>query len=277
VSNPVFTSSRAFQDPVQRRGQQAQGYADGHAVSAATLEQMYGQPSATPVQTNRITYDDVIVKTGGLLALVVVAAVVAWQVSPAMPGLYIGGAIVGFVLALVNIFKKSPSPALIMAYAVAEGVFLGGLSYFINQFYEGVAMQALIATVVTFAVVLIGFTSGRLRATPKLTKMFVIAMISYAAFSLVNLGIMLFGASDSAWGLRSGVEIAGLPLGVIIGAVAVLLAAYSLVMDFEQIKHGVEVGVPRKLAWTFAFGLVVTLVWLYVEFLRIFAILSGRD
>ena len=277
MSNPVFTSSRAFQDPVQQRGNQVQGYDYGTAASAATLENMYAQPSATPVQTNRLTYDDVIVKTGGLLALVVIAAAVSWQLSPAMPGLYIAGAIIGFVLALINIFKKSPSPALIMGYAVAEGVFLGGLSVFLDTLYPGVAMQALIATVVTFAVVLIGFKSGKLRTSPKLTKMFFIAMISYAAFSLVNLGLMLFGATDAAWGLRSGVEIAGLPLGVIIGAVAVLLASYSLVMDFEQIKHGVEVGVARNLAWTFAFGLVVTLVWLYVEFLRIFAILAGRD
>ncbi|QIK84176.1 Bax inhibitor-1/YccA family protein [Sanguibacter sp. HDW7] len=277
MSNPVFTSSRAFRDPVQQRGNQAQGYDYGTAASAATLENMYAQPSASPVQTNRLTYDDVIVKTGGLLALVVIAAAVSWQLSPSMPGLYIGGAIVGFVLALVNIFKRTPSPALIMGYAAAQGVFLGGLSVFLDTIYPGVAMQALIATVVTFGVVLVGFKSGKLRTSPKLTKMFFIAMISYAAFSLVNLGMMLFGATDSAWGMRSDVSIAGLPLGVIIGAVAVLLASYSLVMDFEQIKHGVEVGVPRNLAWTFAFGLVVTLVWLYVEFLRIFAILSGRD
>lgn len=277
MSNPVFTSSRAFRDPVQQRGHSAQGFGDGSAASAATLESMYSQPAATPVQTNRITYDDVIVKTGGLLALVVVLAAISWQVAPSMPGLYIGGAIIGFVLALVNIFKRTPSPALIMGYAAAQGVFLGGLSFFLDQFYPGVAMQALIATVVTFVVVLLGFKSGKLRTSPKLTKMFFIAMISYAAFSLVNLGIMLFGSNDAAWGLRSSVEIAGLPLGVIIGALAVLLASYSLVMDFEQIKHGVEVGAPRNLAWTFAFGLVVTLVWLYVEFLRIFAILSGRD
>lgn len=277
MSNPVFTSSRAFQDPVQQRGNQAQGYDYGTAASAATLEDMYAQPTATPVQTNRLTYDDVIVKTGGLLALVIVAAAVSWQLSPSMPGLYVVGGIVGFVLALVNIFKRQPSPALIMGYAVAQGLFLGGLSVFLDTIYPGVAMQALIATVVTFGVVLLGFKSGKLRTSPKATKIFFIAMISYAAFSLVNLGMMLFGGSGSAWGMRSDVTIADLPLGVIIGAVAVLLAAYSFVMDFEQIKHGVEVGVARNLAWTFAFGLVVTLIWLYVEFLRIFAILSGRD
>lgn len=277
MSNPVFTSSRAFQDPVQQRGNQAQGYDYGTAASAATLEDMYAQPTATPVQTNRLTYDDVIVKTGGLLALVIVAAAVSWQLSPSMPGLYVVGGIVGFVLALVNIFKRQPSPALIMGYAVAQGLFLGGLSVFLDTIYPGVAMQALIATVVTFGVVLLGFKSGKLRTSPKATKIFFIAMISYAAFSLVNLGMMLFGGSGSAWGMRSDVTIADLPLGVIIGAVAVLLAAYSFVMDFEQIKHGVEVGVARNLAWTFAFGLVVTLIWLYVEFLRIFSILAGRD
>lgn len=274
MTNPVFGSNQVFKDPVQRRGRQV---GPQTPVDPSTLENMYAMPSATAVQTGRLTYDDVIVKAGGLIALLVVVAGLTWVATPTMPALWIVGAVVGFVLALVNIFKKTPSPALITAYTVAEGMFLGGLSAILNAVYPGVAMQALVATVVTFGVVLVGFRSGKLRTSPKLTRIFMIAMLSYFAFSLVNVGIMIFGSSDAAWGLRSSVSIGGIPLGVVIGVLAVLLASYSLVMDFEAIERGVVQGAPRSFAWTAAFGLIVTLVWLYTEFLRIFALLSGRD
>ena len=101
---------------------------------------------------------------------------------------------------------------------------------------------------------------------------FAIALLLFSLF-----GMMLFGATDSAWGMRSDITIGGIPLGVVIGALAVVLAAYSLVMDFDSIKRGVESGAPRQFSWSAAFGLIVTLVWLYTEFLRIFALLSGRD
>ena len=274
MSNPVFGSSGVFADPSSRRGS---GPVAGQPVDAPTLEQMYQAPTATTRDTGRLTYDDVIMKTGGLLALLAVVAAGTWMVSDTMPYLYIIGAIVGFVLAMVNIFKKQPSPALITAYAVAEGVFVGGLSALLDRAYPGVAMQALLATAVTFAVTLFAFKSGKVRVTPKANKIFMIAMLSYLAFSLVNVGLMIFGGTDSAWGLRSGVEVFGIPLGVLIGALAVLLGAYSLVVDFDGIERGVRQGAPAKFAWTAAFGLIVTIVWLYVEFLRIFAILQGRD
>ncbi|MGO1316460.1 MAG: Bax inhibitor-1/YccA family protein [Cellulomonadaceae bacterium] len=280
MSNPVFGSNDVFADPVQRRGRKqapANPYASTPTPDAGTLDQMYAAPTATPRDTGRLTYDDVIVKTGGLLALLVVVAAATWMTFDAAPGLYIVGAIVGFVLAMVNIFKKQPSPALITAYTVAQGVFLGGLSASLDRIYPGVALQALLATTVTVAVTLLLFTSGKVRATPKATKIFLVLMLSYLAFSLVNLGIMIFGSSDAAWGLRTSVTVFGIPLGVVLGIVAVLLAAYSLVLDFDSIQRGVREGAPAKFAWTAAFGLIVTLVWLYVEFLRIFAILAGRD
>lgn len=284
MSNPVFGASPVFADPVKRRGKQQRqpAQADPYAAppAASTLDQMYQAPSATTVDTGRLTYDDVIMKTGGLIALLIVVAGATWVAFDAMPMLYIAGAIVGFVLAMVNIFKKKISPGLITAYVVAEGVFLGGLSAMLNSIYPGVAIQAFLATVITFAVTLVAFKSGKIRVSAKSTKIFMIAMLGYFAFSLVNVGIMIFGsgaAASSAWGLRSGVEVFGMPLGVVIGVLAVVLAAYSLVLDFDSIKRGVEQGAPAKFAWKAAFGLIVTLVWLYVEFLRIFAILAGRD
>jgi uncharacterized YccA/Bax inhibitor family protein len=111
-------------------------------------------------------------------------------------------------------------------------------------------------------------------------KFFMIAIIGYAVFSLVNLGLQMFGVMDTPWGVR-GIEInimgIGIPLGVIIGLFAIGLAAFSLIMDFTSIEQGVRAGVDRKYSWTAAFGLTVTLIWLYVEILRLLAILRGTE
>jgi uncharacterized YccA/Bax inhibitor family protein len=281
MSNPVFDNSVIFGDPrKQRRTQGAattvqRGYGQAgtsgaQAIDAATLEQMYGSPTATTRDTGRLTYDDVIVKTGGLLALLVVVAAATWTLAP---GLWVIGAFVGLGLGLVNAFKKSPSPALITAYVVAEGVFLGGISAFYAQaFRPGVVPQAVLATFSVFAVALYLFRSGRVRVTPKFTKFLLIAMGGYLVFSLLNLVLSFVVPSANAFGpLRGGT------LGVVVGLVAVGLAAASLIVDFDSIKRGVDQGVPAKFAWSAAFGLIVTLVWLYLELLRLAAMFSGRN
>ncbi len=288
MSNPVFENSPHFGERRQR-ATTPNGYPThpGYAPAAGTtyqqppmvdpqqmqgIEYAYQQPAAGPAQTGRLTYDDVIVKTGGLLALVVAMAAVNWFV---LGGSYIatfGGLIVGLVLGLVNAFKREPSPALIAGYAAAEGLFLGGISMVFETIYPGIVLQAVLATGATFVASLVLFRSGAVRVTPKLTRFVLIALVGYALFSLVNVGIMLFGANDAAFGLRSSVEIMGIPLGVLIGIFAVGLAAICLIMDFDAIKRGVEGGVPARYAWSAAFGLLVTLVWLYLEFLRLLAI-----
>jgi len=298
MSNPVFSNSAVFGDPRARKqgaragqpGAPAQpGYLEGYytgqpqqqgapasTVDASTLDQMYGAPAATTRDTGRMTYDDVIVKTGGLLALLVVVAAATWYVTPQVPGLYLVGAIVGLVLGLVNSFKKNPSPALIIAYTVAEGVFLGGISYlFQNIIVAGesaspIVLQAVLGTFATFGAALFLFKSGRVRVTPKFTRWLMVALVGYLAFSVLNLVLSFFMGGDFG-PLRSGW------IGVLAGLVAVGLAAASLIMDFDSIKRGVEGGAPAKFAWSAAFGLIVTLVWLYLEILRILAILQGRD
>ena len=273
MANPVFNNSPVFQDPVQRRGQKSAtstisyGTAGAQVADAATLDRMYDAPAATTRETGRMTYDDVIMKTAGLLAVLVVTGAATWVLAPQ---LWIAGAIVGLVLGLVNAFKKSPSPLLITLYAAAEGVFLGGISAFYEARFDGIVGQAVLATLSVFAVSLVLFRSGKVRVTPKFTRGLLLAMGGYLVFSLVNVGLMLFGVGGGEYGpLRSG------PLGIAVGLIAVGLAAASLIVDFDSIKRGVEAGVPAKLAWTAAFGLVVTLVWLYLELLRIFAILRG--
>ncbi len=264
MANPVFDSSPTFREP--RRGAN-RGTVAAQTVDAATLEQMYAAPTATARETGRMTYDDVIVRTAGLLGVIVVTGAATWILAPQ---LFFVGAIVGLVLGLVNAFKKQPSPVLITLYAAAQGVFLGGISAFFEAQWDGVVGQAVLGTLSVFAVSLIAFRSGKVRVTPKFTRAVLIGMGGYLLFSLVNVGLMLFGVGGGQWGpVRSGW------LGVVVSLVAVGLAAASLVMDFDSIKRGVEKGAPRNVAWYAAFGLVVTLVWLYLELLRLLAILRG--
>lgn len=272
MTNPVFSNSPLFGDPndKRRRGQGATavsyGTAGAQTADAATLEQMYGSPSATTRDTGRLTYDDVIVKTGGLLVVLVATAAATWVLAP---GLWIIGAVVGLVLGLVNAFKKNPSPVLITLYAIAQGVFLGGISAIYETAYDGIVGQAVLATVAVFATSLVLFRSGKVRVTPKFQRMVLIGMVGYLVFSLTNFALSFFIPSSGFGPLRGGW------IGVAVGLVAVALAAASLVIDFDAIKRGVEQGAPAKMAWAAAFGLIVTLVWLYLELLRLLAILRG--
>ncbi|WP_394941550.1 Bax inhibitor-1/YccA family protein [Psychromicrobium sp. YIM B11713] len=284
--NPVFANDKNFSNrppqyqgaapqayPQGYPGAPAQGYAQpGQMYSPDQLQQMYNQPPASNAQMGRMTVDDVIIKTFVTLLLVLVGAGLGWV----FPVLMLPGVIVGLVLGLVNSFKREPSKVLILSYALFEGMFLGGLSGLLERLYSGIVIQAVLGTLIVFALTLVLYRSGKFRATPKTTKFFMIALGGYAIFSLVNFGLMIFNVTDQPWGLRS-VEVFGIPLGVIIGILAIGLAAFSLMLDFTSIDQGVKNGVPAKYSWSAAFGLTVTLVWLYVEILRLLAILRGND
>ncbi|CAI3794636.1 Bax inhibitor-1/YccA family protein [Pseudarthrobacter sp. MM222] len=262
------------------QGQYAQGgwNAAQQGMTQDQLQDMYNRPAAGPADTGRMTFDDVIMKTAACLGMVIAGAAVTLVVAQGLASmLMIVGALGGFVLALVNTFKKQPSPALILAYAGLEGLFLGGLTRILDGIYPGVGLQAVIGTLSVFAVTLVLFKSGKVRATPKAMRFFMIAIIGYAVFSLINMVMMWTGAVDSPFGLRTSMEIFGIPLGVFIGLLAIGLAAFSLIMDFTSIEAGVRSGAPQRFSWTAAFGLTVTLVWLYVEIIRLLAILRGDD
>ncbi len=263
MANPAFNSA-AYAGAIKTARQTT--------MSATELDELYNRPAATPAETDRMTYEDTIVKTILAFAVLLGGAVIGWFV----PLLMIPGLIAGFVLALVNIFrKKQPSRGLILAYAAAEGLFVGGISMMFSTMWDGIVTQAVLGTLAVVGITLALFASGKVRATPKLTRMFLVAMVGYVAFSLVNLGLMVFGVTDGMFGLRSIEIIPGVPLGAALGVLVVLLAAYSLVMDFESIKAGVEAGAPRVYGWQGAFGIMVTVVWLYLEILRLLAILRG--
>ena len=247
------------------------------------LESMYHSPSATGHDTGRMTLKDalnaitatlgIIMVVGFVVAMMPFALALVGGQAGAQAGLALAGGatligvIGGLVAALVNIFKKQPSPVAVIAYAVFEGLFLGGISGTMEYFYPGIALQAVVGTLAVAGTVLVLFRVGVLRTSPRLTKIFMVAMIAYMIFGLVNIGLLLVTGTS----LRDGM------LGLIIGGLAVVMASYSLVMDFEAVQHSSEAGVPRKYAWRLAFGIAVTMVWLYVEVLRILMILRGND
>jgi uncharacterized YccA/Bax inhibitor family protein len=256
TSNPAFSRSPVFAG----EGRQP--------ISLEQLNELYGRPAATPVETGRMSYNDTIMKTLITFGVLVIGALVGWVV----PILALPGVIVGLVLGLVNVFKKKPSKALVLSYAGFQGLFVGGISAIFNSMWDGIVTQAVFGTLGVVGVTLVLFLNGTLRSSPRLTRIFIVAMFGYLAFSLVNFGLMAFGATDSMFGLRD-TEFLGIPLGLILGVFIVLLAAYSLVLDFEAVKNGVNNGAPEVFGWQAAFGIVATVIWLYVEILRILAIL----
>lgn len=251
-------------------------------ASQEELESAFARPSATGHDTGRMTMRDALNAITATLGTIVVVAV-AVGASPLLLSAILGdagagygqsilvgalvvGLIGGLVTGLVNAFKKQPSPVLVLAYAVFEGLLLGGLSGMLEKALPGIALQAVGATLAVAVTILVLFRAGILRTSPRLNKIFFVAMIAYLAFCLVNIGFSIFLGQD----LRTGV------IGLVIGALAVVMASYSLVMDFEDVQRGVAGGVPRAYAWRCAFGVAATMVWMYVEILRILAILRGN-
>ena len=273
-SNPAFNRSPAFssnRDVAAKLQAGATGSVSSEGMTAAQLTDLYSVPSATPSDTDRMTYEDTMVKIVTSFVILLVGAAVGWF----FPVLALPAALVGFVLALVNIFKKKPSPALVLSYAAVEGIFVGGITVFLEPRLPGIAVQAVLGTLVVVGVTLALFASGKIRASKKATKVFLIAMIGYGVFSLINFILMATGANSDAFGLRSAPIpfLSGLPFGVVLGVLVIIMAAYSLVLDFDSIQTGVKRGAPRIYGWTAAFGIMVTVVWLYPEILRLLALL----
>lgn len=263
--NPVFSRAQEF-----RRGGYATFDTRTPTATAGDLESMYSAPSATPLQTGRMTLDDVVVRTATVFGLLVVAAAVTFKVlQPEQFGIVILAMIAGLVLGLVNAFKKTPSPALILTYAAVEGVFVGGISQAYENAYNGIVAQAVLGTLAAFASMLVLYRTGRIRATPKFRRVLIIAGVGYFMFAMLH----LIGVWLHLWpSVYAGNGI--LPLAL--SAFGVVLASLYLVLDFDFIEQGIRNGLPERYAWTAAFALVVTLIWLYLEILRLIAILNRR-
>ncbi|HEY0862124.1 Bax inhibitor-1/YccA family protein [Pseudoxanthomonas sp. F37] len=229
-----------------------------------------------------MTLNGTVNKTGILLLLSVLTAAFAWtqsvvtgpdgtaMVAPGVTVYALGGAIGGFILALVTVFKKTWSPITAPLYALVEGFFLGAISAVFELKYPGIVFQAVLLTFGTLGALLAAYRSGLIRATENFKLGVVAATGGIALVYLVSMGLRLFG-KDIPLIHESGLVGIGFSLFVVV------IAALNLVLDFDFIESGVEAGAPKYMEWYGAFGLMVTLVWLYIEFLRLLAKLQSRD
>lgn len=272
MSNPALRNNPALNGKTMTAEELRELYNTSATAQATQKVAQHGMMPVEADASDPMTYEDTIHKTGILLVAAIAAGAVGWI----FPALLIPGIIVGLVLGLIQGFKREPNLGLIFGYAIAQGAAIGALSGILNASFPGIVSQAAIGTASVFVVMLLLFRSGKVRTSPKMTKIVLGAMLGYLLFSVVNFVLMLTGVTTDPWGLRTGVEVFGIPLGVILGVLAIGLASYSLVMDFEYVKNGVEARAPRRYGWMAAYGLTVTIIWLYMEILRLLAILRGE-
>ncbi len=257
--------------PQQGYPQQQPGYYPPPPMSADQLEQMYQQPSAGPVATGRVTYDDVIMRTLTLFAVLLVSGGISWVATSARPSLtmpiWLGGMFAGLAVGFAISFMKKVSVPLILTYAVLEGAFLGAFSRYIESVpsYRGIVPTAVIATLCTFAGMFIAYRAGVVRVTSKSRRIFGMMAIGYALFSLVNVVALLAGWTHG-WGF-GGSSMLGIGLSIL----GVGLASYSLAVDFDSVDSAVRMGAPQQFSWLLGHGLIVSLVWLYIEIVRLLA------
>ena len=225
-----------------------------------------------------MTINGTVNKTAFLLLLTVLTAAFAWsrtftesgEMAPGAMIYLLGGAIGGFILALVTAFKKEWSPVTAPMYALVEGFFLGAISAIYNAQFEGIVLQAVTLTFGTLFALLFAYRSGLIKATENFKLGVVAATGGIALVYVATIVLGLFGI-NMPYIHDSGV------IGIGFSLFVVVIAALNLVLDFDFIESGAEAGAPKYMEWYGAFGLMVTLVWLYVEFLRLLAKLRSDD
>ncbi len=261
--NPAF--GRGFANATNGAAGQQYGNLGAPQPYGAPTQDPYGAPAPYSRTTTRyMTMDDVVQKTGLSFLVTVLSAAVTWALLPQdlALGLALPAVLVAFVLGLVIAFKQIANPAATLAYGAIYGVALGAISEVFNDIYPGIVMQALIGTFGVFAGMLVVYKTGAIRVTPKLTRWIVGALFGVLALALVNLVAGLF--VDGGLGLRDGG-----PLAILFSIVVIGVAAFTLLLDFDMADEAIRRGAPANFAWYIAFGLLVTVIWLYLEILRL--------
>ncbi|GAA4436341.1 Bax inhibitor-1/YccA family protein [Phytohabitans houttuyneae] len=269
TSNPVLA----------RLGQAAERErAAGYAPVGQYGQPEYGGPypttdyPAAPPTVQPMTVDDVVVKTVVMLGILGIAAAGAWALVPdsLTTVAWMGGAVVGLVLGLIISFSRMANPVLVVAYAIAEGVFVGMVSKAYESFYDGIVLQAVTATFGVFFLMAILYKIRAIRATPRFVRGVIAAMAGVFAVMLINFVLGFF--FDINTGLRDGS-----PLAIGFSLVCIVVASLSFILSFHEVEEGVRMGLPRRYSWVAAFGIVVSLVWLYLEMLRLISYFQGDD
>ena len=284
-SNPVFRRSEGFSGRAQGSasgmsypsyGAPSQaGYQTGYDPYAPTRS---GGGRGTDVGGGRMTIDSVVQKTAMTLGLTILVAALTWVLTPTpsattdASSLYVlamVGAFGGFALSMVNSFKRVVSPGLVLAYAALEGLFIGAFSKVLEaSFGNGLVTGAVLGTMAAVAGTLAAYKFFNIRVTPTFRKWVVAAMLGFVAVSLIDVVLGFFGASfgfNGFGGMGFVASLIGLGLGVLM-----------LILDFDFVERGIAAGLPEQESWRAAFGLTVSIIWIYVELLRLLAILRGE-
>ncbi|MDT5317384.1 MAG: hypothetical protein QOE74_6404, partial [Mycobacterium sp.] len=271
-SNPVFRSMPKQQGGYAQFGTGAAGYGAGAVQADPYTAQPYTDQSSKV--SRPLTIDDVVTKTGITLAVLTAVAAVSYflvqgNLALATPFTLVG-ALGGLALVLIATFgRKQDSPAIVLSYAALEGLFLGAVSFIIANLYStggvGMIAQAIVGTLGVFFGMLVVYKTGAIRVTPKFTRMIVAGLFGVLALMLLNVVLGMFGVGGGeGFGLRSGG-----PIAIGFSLLCIALAAFSFLIDFDAADQMVRAGVPSKAGWGIALGLTVTLVWLYLEILRL--------
>jgi uncharacterized YccA/Bax inhibitor family protein len=310
-SNPVFRRSEGFNGRGSTSGitypaQGAPAYGAGGTQQAPSWDnapqqgQQYGQQDpygnqyggpGQSVDQGRMTIDSVVQKTGLTIGVVVVAATATWMLTgdftagqtPAEQEAIAGnlyllsmvGAFIGFGLAMVNSFKRVVSPPLVLAYAAFQGMFVGAFSKVIEATFgagndmPGLVIGAVLGTIGAVAGTLAAYKFFDIKVSSKFRTWVVAAMFGFVAISLLNLVLSMFNADFGFNGFG--------PMGLVSSLIGLGLGVLMLILDFDYVERGIEAGLPERESWRAAFGLTVTIIWIYIELLRILAILRGND
>ncbi|MFT4263246.1 MAG: Bax inhibitor-1/YccA family protein [Nocardioides sp.] len=263
-NNPIFNRSEGF------NGKAYAGFGDAPVATTTQTRTSYG--------TGRMTIDSVVQSTAASVAIVIVAAAVTWLVSPAVspetgiPSSLVAASTIGggaaFILSMVNSFKRVISPALVIAFAVAEGVALGALSEVFNAVYGGgLIVQAVLGTFAAFAGTLAAYKVLDIKVGQKFRTFVVAAMFGMVALSLLEVVLGLFG---SGLGLFDDGA-----MGLVFAAAGLVLGVFMLILDFDFVENGIRAGLDERESWRAAFAMTVSLVWIYTNLLRILAILQN--
>jgi len=288
-SNPIFTRSEGFNgrgnaygnQTYPGNGQSYGGYGDpsqwGTGMPGTT-----GTP-VTHVDQRPMTIDSVVQKTGITLALVVLAAAATWFMTPAITGnqalgtlygLSMLGALGGFALAMVNSFKRVISPALVLAYAVFEGIFVGAFSKVLEATFAspdgtqgGLVIGAVLGTMAAVGGTLAAYKFFHIKVGQRFRTWVIGALFGFMALAILDMVLGFFGNSFGFNGFGA--------MGLLSSVIGLGLGVLFLILDFDQVERGIAAGLPERESWRAAFGLTVTIVWIYIELLRILAILRG--
>ncbi len=287
-SNPVFSRAEGFSGRGRTSGMTYPGAGSAstqtqYAPPQAQSQQTYGGPTGPSgydqMTGGRMTIDTVVQKTGISLGIVVLMAAATWVLTGPLDteadvaqlyALSMFGAFAGLGLALVNSFKKIVSPALVIAYAAVEGVFVGAFSKAMEaNFGDGLVLGAVVGTVGAVAGTLAAYKFFNIQVGTKFRKWVVAAMFGFVALSLLDFVLHFFGTGFGFNGFG--------PMGLLSSVVGLGLGVLLLILDFDFVERGIAAGLPERESWRAAFGLTVTIIWIYIELLRILAILRGND